>query len=286
MLRNYDVNTTYNSLVNPINDLANSFFKGMNVYVVAENKVPFGIVGYKVHGDDTHISLIVNDLRKDKEDEFMSYIVEDMTRKNHSKRIIIDNIAGVSEEALRYTSFKNINGRYVKDIDKYRLSLEDKVFDKEGYIIYQGKMKSVRFGLLPSNINGCGWISAYNLSKMLGKEIPMEECAKGLNKLDISGKLLGQEVFTLFRWLRKKGLPVKFSFLSKSNGIKHMKSSRFGILLYTHKRGSHYTAYKNVGGGKLHFYNAIYGKENHIVTPEEFFKKYVLLPIAMVIYVE
>lgn len=280
MLANYEIDTRFSGVIN------NARFVDKNLYLIADDKVPVSIVGYKVFGNACRISFVANELSESKQRKFMLYLIEDITRKTHPERIIIDYASGISLAALQYVGIKRVNNNFVKYVDEYRLSLDDSIFDKEGYIIYQGKMKSVKFGLISSNINGCGWISAYNLSKMLGKEIPMKECANGLAKTSISGKLFGQEVFTLFYWLKKKGLPVKFSFLSKGNGIKHMKESKCGILLYTHKRGSHYTAYRNVGNGKVQFYNAVYGKQNHIMKVEDFFKKYVLLPIAMVIYVE
>ena len=175
---------------------------------------------------------------------------------------------------------------YQKVVDPYRLESHDTIFDDEGYIIYQGKMKDVKFGVFNSSRNGCGWIAAYNVLKMLGKERPIEYCINGLSKLDITGKLFGQEYFTLYHWLRKEGVNAKMSVISQNSAIKHMKNSLCGILLYTHKRGSHYTSYRYLDGNRVHFYNAVYGKKNHFVTPEEFIKDKVLLPIAMLIYVE
>ncbi len=286
MLKSYDLNVRYNGLLDTINNVNNPILKDKILYVIANDDLPLAIIGYKVVNEDTYVSLIAKDIVETLESKFLMYFIEDLTKKTHPKRIIIDVVTGIEEESLEFVGFKKINKYYIKEIDKYRLNLDDTIFDNEGYIIYQGKMKDIKFGLFGSNRNGCGWISAYNLCRMLGKDITMEECAKELSKLSISGKLLGQEVFTLFYWLKKKGLPVKFSFLSKGNGIKHMNESKCGILLYTHKKGSHYTAYRNIGNGYLHFYNAVYGKQNHIMKAEDFFKKYVLLPMAMVIYAE
>lgn len=286
MLKSYDLNIKYQGLQESINELNNPIFRGKRLYTIAYNDLPLAIIGYKVIDNNAYVFLVAKDINEVYEPKFLLFFIEDLIRKVHPSTIYLDLVTGIEESSLDYVGFKKKNNYYVKEIDSYRLNLDDSIFDNEGYIIYQGKMKNVRFGLLNSNVNGCGWISAYNLSRMIGQEIPMEKCAKELSKFSISGKLLGQEVFTLFYWLKKHGLPVKFSLLSKSNGIKHMKESKCGILLYTHKRGSHYATYQNLGDDKFKFYNVVYGKQDHIIGIEEFFKKYVLLPIAMVIYVE
>ncbi len=90
---------------------------------------------------------------------------------------------------------------------------------------------------------------------------------------------------TLYRWLKKEGLPVSLRFCSPAECCSLMGQSRSGILLYLHTRGGHYTAYENAGGGRLHFYNAVYGRQNMIMDPAEFFRKYVFVPATILIYV-
>ena len=54
----------------------------------------------------------------------------------------------------------------------------------DGYIVYQGKLTNIRYGLRKSSANGCGWIAAYNFLKQQGGERNRETCSGGFNPLD------------------------------------------------------------------------------------------------------
>ncbi|MBR2066688.1 MAG: hypothetical protein IJ875_00220, partial [Solobacterium sp.] len=233
-----------------------------------------------------YVSVVVKKYSLEEEKEFIHFLTEDIIRKTHKPYIVIDRFNGLSLDAFSYAGYYAKGNTYQKKVDAYRLKLEDDIFDREGYIIHQGKMTNVPFGWFKSDSRGCGWIGAYNLLHYLGIATTIEKCASELSHLSITGKIFGQDLFTLYHWLRKQGAPVKLMLISRSLVIQKMKQSEAGILLYTHKRGAHYTMYRYYDENTLQFYNAIYGRKNHRIGAEKFFKDFVLLPIGMLIYVE
>ena len=98
--------------------------------------------------------------------------------------------------------------------------------------------------------------------------------------------MFGQDVYTLYFWLKRRGLPVHLTVFSRRAVQEAMKKSRYGILLYIHRHGSHYTAYEKIGDNRFHFFNAVYGRTRMVMSAEEFFSQHAALPMNMLIYIE
>jgi hypothetical protein len=220
------------------------------------------------------------------EDAFRMLAVfsEASIRQYHPKKILVDT------DSVYYKLW-NANGyyqkgkRFQKVIEPWRLQLWDDAFDAEGYLINQGMMESIPFGWFNTMTKGCGWIAAYNLFKMCGKEQRMQETAEELGRRVLLGAVAGQELYTTYIYLKGKQVNCRLSLSLDSSALACMKKSRYGILLYSHKQGAHYTAYRSLGDGRFLFYNAVYGRVDHIETAEDFLKERELLPFSSVIYV-
>jgi hypothetical protein len=174
---------------------------------------------------------------------------------------------------------------YQKKIEPWRIQLRDAVFDQKGYIINQGAMEKIPFGWFTTDAKGCGWIAAYNLLKMCGREQTMQETAEQMGDHALLGAVCGEPLHALYLYLRRKGCGCGLSKPWDGDALKCMQKSRYGILLYTHKDGAHYTAYRSLENGRKLFYNAVYGREDHEETAAGFLAQRELLPFASVIYV-
>lgn len=97
---------------------------------------------------------------------------------------------------------------------------------------------------------------------------------------------MGEDIYKLRRYLNKKGLPAKLSLPLDTDALPKIISSRCGIILYHHAYGAHFCAYRKEEDGRLHFYNAIYGRRYHFDTLEHFMKSYEFLPFTMALYIE
>lgn len=215
---------------------------------------------------------------------YISFLSEKWIRQKHPAKILC-----MRNDALIHVfhacGFYQKGTYYQKKIEPYRYILSDSVFDEEGYIINQGMMNKVPFGWFTTDRKGCGWIAAYNLLKMCGHEQSMQETAECLGKMAILGAVAGESLHMLYLYLRTKGINCGLSLPLDVDAKAKMKNSKYGILLYVHHQGAHYVAYRNIGGDKMLFYNAIYGKRNHIETIDDFLEERELLPFSSVIYI-
>lgn len=216
----------------------------------------------------------------------LGYISEQLTRRFQPKRILTETSDPFMIRVLQGCGYFSKGKYYQRRIEPWRQAVPDSCFDEEGYIIHQGQMDALPFGWFHTDAKGCGWIAAFNLMKMEHRELPMQMIAEGLDERAILGHVMGQSEFLLWVWLKDHGLPVKMSAPFDRHAVEKMKQSRSGILLYSHTRGAHYCAYRSQNDGTMHFYNAVYGRKNHIMTPEEFLKQYALFPFSSAIYIE
>jgi len=187
-----------------------------------------------------------------------------------------DRILSFSEDPrMKRIAAKNLfypKGRiYQRTVEEWRYRIPDTCFDQEGYLIDQGRMRSLPFGWFSTREKGCGWIAAYNLLKLNGKEQTMQETAEGLGRWGLAGEYFGENFFLLVFYLFRKGLRTKTAF-GKTAARALMKKSRNGILLYSHGKGSHYTAYRVRSDGSCYFFNVIYGKSGYVQTVDSFFE--------------
>ena len=174
---------------------------------------------------------------------------------------------------------------YRRTVEEWRYRIPDVCFDREGFLIDQGKMNSLPFGWFSTRDKGCGWIAVYNILKLNGMEQTMEETARGLSRLDLTGEMFGENIFKLFIYLRRRGLPVKFA-IGKKTVEKLIARSKNGILLYSPGRGSHYCTYRIRHDGSIYLFNAVYGKNSHRIAVPQFISQFAKGIKVMLLYVE
>lgn len=210
---------------------------------------------------------------------------EKTVKQSHPARLFVHGGRKYAR-ALNANRFFQKGMLFQKIIEPWRYQVSDAAFDSFGYIINQGLLKALPFGWFDTMSKGCGWIAAFNLLKMNHMECTMQECAESLGRRTFLGGVMGQESLMLLVWLRSRGLNAAMTRPSNRKALEAMKKTKSGILLYTHNRGAHYTAFRRMPGGQLWFYNAVYGKASHVDSAEGFLKKYSLFPFSTVIYVK
>lgn len=218
--------------------------------------------------------------------DLIAVLLEAYIRRYHCNRIVFHTEDNQLVRAYQANAVRCDNQQFIYDVEEYRLQLENSVFDECGYIINQGKMESIPFGWFNTRDKGCGWIAAYNLLKLNGKTMLMKDVLAGLKRFAFIGNLLGQEKISLYFWLKKQGLNAHISVGTNAKMIKKMCASKSGILLYIHRTNAHYVAYEVLKDGRIQFYNAVYGKKNHITTASEFLRENSFIPLSSLIYVD
>ncbi|MEE3488606.1 MAG: hypothetical protein VZT48_10955 [Bulleidia sp.] len=217
-------------------------------------------------------AIVIKDLSTRKTARMIARLSEQVTKEFHPERILVYFLDRVPYHAMNENAFFQKNRYFQKIIEPWRYAVKDVCFDTDGFLINQGLMQDIPFGLFNTKSKGCGWIAAWNLLKINGKEMRMWDCARGLGRLNPMGEAFGQDLVSLVYWLRKQGLDVKIA-VGKRACIKAMQESNSGIFLYSHEKGSHYTSYEKVGKNRFHFYNAVYGTTDYERSAEVFMQE-------------
>ncbi len=163
-------------------------------------------------------------------------------------------------------------------------------YAKDGYIVDQARLKSVRYGVFTSDINGCGWIAAYNFLKRFGQDVREQALADELIRFSVFRGLLGTDLFRLKRRLKKYGfsMPLKLRW-NKTARLPGGTSA--GIIWYCHKDGFHFVTFYAAesiapaadGEARFRFLNGIGGKEDHFDTMRGFLGTHNVIPFALIL---
>ena len=154
-------------------------------------------------------------------------------------------------------------------------------FSADGYIIDQDYMTAYRYRGMTSNINGCGWIAAYDLLHAQGKDISFEDVHRDMNAmfpLQIPGPT---PVSKLREYLARHGRYRLY--VGKKASLRAALKARAGILRYWEENVPHFITFVRVEGGLYRFFNVNDGLEDFTCPMEEFFDKHCIRPFVRAI---
>lgn len=162
-------------------------------------------------------------------------------------------------------------------------------YSKDGYIIDQARLTNIRYGVFTSDINGCGWIAAYNFLKRMGVDADEKTLADGLVRYTLFRGLIGTDLFRLRRFLKRRGyrMPIRFYWNKKA---RLPEGTSAGVIWYCHKDGFHFVTFyadeaiapSTEGETRFRFLNGHAGKENHLDTMRGFLTQNNVIPFALI----
>lgn len=83
----------------------------------------------------------------------------------------------------------------------------------DGYINRQSLTRSIRYGCMTSDQNGCGWIAVFNVLRRLeGVSPDPEEIARLMSRGVILRGLLGTYAHSVILFLKRRGYKVRLTF--------------------------------------------------------------------------
>lgn len=164
-------------------------------------------------------------------------------------------------------------------------------YASDGYIVNQGRLTNIRYGLRKSSANGCGWIAAYNFLKQQGQNVVEQRVANELVRWTVFRGLFGTEISHLWFYLARQGFRTDVKTMGNKKATLP-EATRAGVIYYRHKRGFHFVSFykdenvpKNENGrSRFRFLNAIAGKEDHYDTLAGFLTKHNVIPFAIVFF--
>ena len=153
-------------------------------------------------------------------------------------------------------------------------------FSQDGYIIDQDHFAAYRYRGMTSNINGCGWVAAYDLLRAQGVPIDFATVHRQMNAmlLQIPGPT---PVSKLREYLARHGRYRLY--VGKKASLRAALKARAGILRYWEENVPHFITFVRVEGGLYRFFNVNDGLEDFTCSMEEFFAGHCIRPFVRII---
>ena len=142
-------------------------------------------------------------------------------------------------------------------------------FSADGYIVDQDCFHSLRYRTMPADINGCGWIAAFNLRKALGREADFREVLRELEGMHL-WNVPGPTLMTVMRAYLRRYVPEAQETVEREAALAAAAASCAGIFRYREKREPHFVSYIRSGDGRFRFFNVADGEEDFTAAMEDF----------------
>ena len=163
-------------------------------------------------------------------------------------------------------------------------------YSSDGYIVDQARLKEIRYGVFTSDINGCGWIAAFNFLKRMGQDVREQALADELIRYSLFRGLIGTDLMRLKRTLKRHGYRTRLKYRWNKNA-RLPEGTSAGLFYYWHKDGPHFVTFyadesipqSEDGEPRYRFLNAIAGKENHFDTMRGFLTRHNIIPFAVIL---
>ena len=142
-------------------------------------------------------------------------------------------------------------------------------FSADGYIVDQDCFHSLRYRPMPADINGCGWIAAFNLRRFLGQEPDWREVLRELEGMHL-WNVPGPTLMTVMRAYLQRWVPEARETVGREEALAAAAQSCAGIFRYREKREPHFISYIRTEDGTFRFFNVADGEEDCRMTMADF----------------
>lgn len=147
-------------------------------------------------------------------------------------------------------------------------------FSPDGYIIDQDCFGEYPYRGITSDINGCGWIAAYNFLYAQGKTGDHRAVNREMNAMFPRQVPGPTPVRILRRYLRRH---TAYCFTAgRKRSLAAARKSDSGILRYWEGKVPHFISFIRVGEDAFRFFNVADGQEDICLSMEEFFRSHCL----------
>ena len=142
-------------------------------------------------------------------------------------------------------------------------------FSEDGYIVDQDCFHTLRYRTMPANINGCGWIAAFNLLRALGRGRPYPEILRELEGMHL-WNVPGPTLMNVMRAFLRTYAPEAVETVGRKEALAAAENSRAGIFRYREGREPHFISYIREADGLFRFFNVADGLEDARMTMADF----------------
>ncbi len=142
-------------------------------------------------------------------------------------------------------------------------------FSQDGYIIDQDCFFGVHYRTIPANLNGCGWIAAYNLRKFLGHDVTYDEVRQELDNMHFL-RMPGPTLMCVMRKYLRRYVPHYRETVGREQAQAAAMESRAGIFRYREGEEPHFVSFVRQEDGLFRFFNMADDFEDCVMPMEQF----------------
>jgi hypothetical protein len=124
---------------------------------------------------------------------------------------------------------------------------------------------------MPSNINGCGWIAAYNMRRALGQDVYFDDVRRELDEM-FALRVPGPTTMSAMRRYMTKYVPGHHYSSGHDSVLQSAEGSKAGIFRYMESGVPHFTSYVSRPDGTYRFFNVADGLEDCTFTMRDFIR--------------
>ncbi|MBQ9263779.1 MAG: hypothetical protein IJ189_06155 [Clostridia bacterium] len=146
-------------------------------------------------------------------------------------------------------------------------------FAPDGYIIDQDCFSSFQYRTIPANLNGCGWIAAYNLRKALDHNVAFDEVRQELDDMHFL-KAPGPTLMCVMRKYLKQHVPQYRETIGREAALLDAQESCAGIFRYREGPEPHFTSYIRQPDRTFRFFNMADDFEDCVMPMEQFIEEH------------
>ena len=142
-------------------------------------------------------------------------------------------------------------------------------FSSDGFITDQDCFSSVRYRTMRADVNGCGWIAAYNLRHALGEELDWNEVCLEMDTMH-SLRIPGPTLMRVMREYLTKHVPDFRETVGRDEAVAAAKECFAGVFRYREGHEPHFVSFVRQPDGRFRFFNVTDGLEDAEMTMAEF----------------
>ena len=139
----------------------------------------------------------------------------------------------------------------------------------DGYIADQDCFSSVRYRTMRADVNGCGFIAAYNLRHFLGHPVGWDEVRREMDAMHAM-RFPGPTLMRVMREYLDLYVPGYRETAGREAAAAAAKESRAGIFRYQEGYEPHFISYVRTEDGRFRFFNVTDGLEDFCTDMDAF----------------
>ena len=164
--------------------------------------------------------------------------------------------------------------RYRMMEEPVELRKDTEAWTEDGFLKDQDALTGITYRTISACHNGCGPIAAFDVQKYAGQEPDLEDVFRKMDRLHLLCLPGPTFVYVMRRYFRRT-LPGFREITGKEPAIRAAEKSRMGVFRYHEQKVPHFVAYCRTEQG-FRFFNVSDGKEDVIMTMEDFAKDHLL----------